>query len=66
MKISTRLFLVLAAGYLLVAAVVVAMINYEMRQQAFLEAESKARLILDHNLAAHTYFSHQLKPKLFA
>ena len=65
MKISTRLFLIISAGYLLVAATVVVMINYQMRQQALLEAESKARLILDHNLATHTYFSHQLKPKLF-
>jgi putative nucleotidyltransferase with HDIG domain len=65
MKISTRLFLVISAGYLIVAAAVVTMINYEMREQAFLEAESKASLILDHNLATHTYFSQQLKPKLF-
>jgi len=65
MKISTRLFLVISAGYLIVAAALVTMINYEMREQAFLEAESKARLILDHNLATHTYFSQQLKPKLF-
>ena len=65
MKISSRLFLVMTAAYIIVAVTVVAMINYEMRVQAFLEAESKARLILDHNLATHTYFSQQLKPKLF-
>jgi len=65
MKISMRMFLVISTGYLIVAATVVVMINYQMRQQALFEAESKARLILDHNLATHTYFSQQLKPKLF-
>lgn len=50
MKISTRLFLVMTAAYLIVAAAVVAMIRYEMRQQAFLEAESKANLWLELNL----------------
>jgi hypothetical protein len=34
------------------------------REQALIEAETKAQLILDHNLATHTYFSHTLKPKV--
>jgi hypothetical protein len=29
------------------------------------EAESKTCIILDHNLATHTYFSHDLKPAVF-
>lgn len=49
------LFLVLGAG-------VVTLVNLEMRQEARREAEDKARLILDHNLATHLYFSHTLKP----
>lgn len=36
-----------------------------MRQQAMVEAEAKAKILLDHNLAIHTYFSKMLKPKLF-
>jgi hypothetical protein len=42
---------------------------YETRKQgrvkALSEAESEAKLILDRNLAIHTYFSHQLKPSVF-
>ena len=33
--------------------------------QALIEAESKAMLILNHNLAIHAFYSHELKPKLF-
>ncbi|MDR9501908.1 MAG: DUF3365 domain-containing protein [Desulfurivibrionaceae bacterium] len=40
-------------------------VQQEERHQALLEAEKKAELILDHNLATHTYFSHTLKPKVF-
>lgn len=36
-----------------------------MRAYALEEAESKARLILDRNLATHTYITHDLKPPLF-
>jgi predicted HTH domain antitoxin len=38
--------------------------TYE-RDQALWEAKAKAQLVLDHNLATHTYFSHNLKPKVF-
>ncbi len=41
------------------------MVNTEMRQQALQEAESKSRILLDRNLATHTYFTHRLKPELF-
>lgn len=36
-----------------------------MKAHARREAAEKAMIILDHNLAVHTYFSHQLKPALF-
>ncbi len=36
-----------------------------MRSQALVEAEAKARILLDRNLATHTYFSHDMKPNLF-
>ena len=41
------------------------MLNHQMKHQALIEAESKARILLDRNLATHTYFTHNLKPALF-
>lgn len=40
-------------------------INFQEQNQALAEAETKAKLILDRNLAIHTYFSHKLKPSVF-
>ncbi|MCI5125863.1 MAG: DUF3365 domain-containing protein, partial [Candidatus Electrothrix sp. AR5] len=40
-------------------------VNVHGREQAVAEAEVKAKLILDRNLATHAYFSHSLKPKVF-
>ena len=40
-------------------------IKRQARDQALLEAENKAQLILDRNLAIHTYFSNTLKPQVF-
>ena len=40
-------------------------IKTQARDQALLEAKNKAQLILDRNLATHTYFSHSLKPSIF-
>lgn len=66
MKISNRMFITIGAIYIVASIVIIALVNYEMRKQALLEAESKAMLLLNHNLAVHTYFSQQLKPKLFS
>lgn len=67
---NTRLgmFLNLCIGgfFILAAVVVVVSVNYSMRQQALVEAQSKARIILDRNLATHTYFSRIMKPSIFA
>ena len=52
--------------FVLAAVVVVVSVNYSMRQQALVEAQSKARIILDRNLATHTYFSRIMKPSIFA
>jgi len=52
--------------FIFAAAVVVATVNYNMRQQALVEAQQKARIILDRNLATHTYFSQIMKPSIFA
>jgi|GEM_PF-339981 len=64
-----RLATYFAAGigliFLVAAPLVVFLVNNDMKRQALAEAESKARLLLDMNLAVHTYFSKDLKPKLF-
>jgi diguanylate cyclase (GGDEF)-like protein/PAS domain S-box-containing protein len=62
------MFLNLSIGgfFILAAVVVVINVNYSMRQQALVEAQSKARIILDRNLATHTYFSQIMKPSIFA
>ena len=41
------------------------MVKIEAQDQALLEAEAKAKIILDRNLATHTYFANFLKPKVF-
>ncbi len=65
MKISTRLFFTCGLVFIITGIIVITLVNFHLRQQALAEAELKARIILDSNLAIHTYFSHQLKPKLF-
>ena len=65
MKMSTRLLITLGSMFVLVGGAVIGLVNYHMRQYALEEAEAKARIILDRNMATHTYFSHQLKPALF-
>lgn len=62
-----RIFIAIYGISFVIAAVcVVITVNYQQRQQALLEAQEKARLILDRNLAIHSYFSKQLKPQIFA
>ncbi len=64
---STKTYLALALGLLFVvlSVLVVLLVNGAMRQLALDDAEDAARMLLDHNLAIHTYFSKDLKPKLF-
>ena len=62
MKVRTRIFLVQIAGLVLVSLLLVVAVNRTMRAQALEEARAKARLILDRNLATHTYFTHELRP----
>ena len=64
-KISTRLFLSVGLFFLAAGLFAVFMLNHQMKQRALTEAESKARILLDRNLATHTYFTHNLKPALF-
>jgi signal transduction histidine kinase len=64
-KLGWLLNLIAGVAFTLVAVIAVVLANRQARQQALAEAESKDRLLLDHNLAIHTYFTHQLKPSLF-
>ena len=63
-KISILLNITVAVVFLAVAVLFIFMVNREQREQALFQAESKARVMLDRNLATHTYFTHQLKPNV--
>jgi signal transduction histidine kinase len=43
---------------------IIVLVQRQARQQALNEAESKALLLLNRNLATHFYFSQEIKPKL--
>ena len=64
-RLSTRLAVYFAVCFLLAGLATIIVVNMVMRRQAMDEARDKARIILDHNLAIHTYFTHQLKPHVF-
>ncbi len=64
-RIGTYFAVGISLIFILVAPLIVFLVNSNMKQQALAEAESKARLLLDRNLATHTYFTKDLKPRLF-
>ena len=57
--IITGIFLVLTC------AIIVVLVNYTVRQQALVEAESKMSIMAEQYLSIHTYFSQKLKPVVF-
>lgn len=63
-KIGTLLNITIAATFILAAILLIIMVNEEQREQALLQAKSKAKVMLDRNLATHTYFTRQLKPNV--
>lgn len=65
-KISVLLGIVIILLFALTAAFIIMIVNVNMRQQALAEAESKALILLNRNLAIHSYYSNILKPHLFA
>ncbi len=65
MKLSSIFISILSGVFLVAGVILIVLVNFSMRQQALEEAQSKARIILDRNLATHTYFTHQLKPSVF-
>ena len=64
-KIGTLLNLSLVLVSVAAAITIVVLVNRTMGRQALVEAESKARILLDRNMATHTYFSQIMKPRLF-
>jgi methyl-accepting chemotaxis protein len=50
---------------IILALLSIVVINWRLKQHTLDEAKEKAMILLDRNIATHTYFSHQLKPALF-
>jgi PAS domain S-box-containing protein len=63
-KLSTLFTLGAVLACAAAIATTVILVNRGFRQQALVEAESKARILLDRNWATHTYFSQIMKPRL--
>ncbi len=66
-KWHARSLLILAVVFSFVfTGASLAVVGYDLlRQEALREAEKDARFILERNLAIHSYFAHQLKPRVF-
>ncbi len=64
-RISTLITLSIFIAFVMMSVLIVLIVRYNFRHDALHEAEDKARIILDRNLATHAYFSHQLKPSVF-
>lgn len=63
--LRTYLLLTTSVMFLVSTGILMFLMSQAMRRQALNEAEFKDHLLLERNLAIHTYFSHDLKPKLF-
>ena len=64
-KASTKLIISISLIIAIAVVCSILAINWQMKTHAREEAREKAMILLDRNLATHTYFSHQLKPVLF-
>ena len=64
-RLNVLLQLAIAVIFALSALIIVLLVSHNMHQQALKEAEAKARIILDRNLATHHYFTQELKPDIF-
>jgi len=62
---KTRLLVTVAILFVMAGAVTIGWVNRQMKAHTLAEAKAKAKLMLDRNLAIHTYFSHELKPAVF-
>ncbi len=64
-SLSVCLNLSIAVVMILVSIFIFMIDKAHMKQQALIEAQEKAKIILDRNLATHTFFAKQLKPAVF-
>jgi hypothetical protein len=65
MSIRARLTITDGVVLLLAGAALLLLVGNALRHQALEEAQAKARMYLDRNLATHAYFTHRLKPTVF-
>lgn len=65
LKLNFFIQLLTALIFLVFAVIVLLVVVYYANQHAINEAEAKTSIILNRNLATHTYFTHQLKPAIF-
>jgi two-component sensor histidine kinase len=64
-RIGILLNLAYSASFLLASVAVVLMVSAIMKERALAEAEEKATILMDRNLATHGFYSEILKPRLF-
>ncbi len=64
-NISLFFYLLLAGLYLAGAIASVSLVNASLRRDAIKDAERLADVLLEKNLATHTYFTHTLQPPVY-
>ena len=64
-RISTVFLVAIGTISFIASAVLILLLNHHEKKQALLHAEGVARVLLERNLATHTYFTKELKPALF-
>ncbi|MFO7981861.1 MAG: DUF3365 domain-containing protein, partial [Desulfuromonadales bacterium] len=65
-KISRLISVLLIIVFLLAATLTILLSSAHLRREAVRNAESRARLLLDRNLATHHYFTERIKPCVHA
>ncbi|MBI4797765.1 MAG: DUF3365 domain-containing protein [Desulfarculus sp.] len=65
MKARNAMLLAVVLVFACAAGALLWLVRDLLGQEALREAESEARHMLERNLAIHSYFAHQLKPKVF-
>lgn len=65
-SLTVYLNLILSVFFILASVVVIFLVREAMRKQALVEAQAKAMILLDRNMATHDYFTNKLKPAVFA
>ena len=64
-KMSAVYAVTLLLVFLTAGALSIYLVNQAMKQDALREAHDKSRMLLDHNLAVHSYLNKELKPAVF-